>query len=881
MRIVIDMQGAQTGSRFRGIGRYTMSLAQAMVRHRGKHEVILLLNGMFPDTLVPIRTAFQGLLSPSQIRVWNAVGPVCTDGLANIGRRYIAQAIREDYIRSLKPDVVHITSFFEGFGDNAVHSIKMHPKNEPTTLTAVTFYDVIPLIQRDVYLDPNPHFSKPYLEKIEQIKSADLLLAISDSSRNEAIKCLGFSPNQVLNISTAVDNSFEKKEYSDEEHQVFKAKLKIRGRFIMYSGATDERKNHLGLISAYAMLAETTRATYQLVLMGGLPVDHLRRFERHIEKCGLGRDRVIITGRVSDDDMIHAYNICDLYVFPSWHEGFGLPVLEAMSCGAPVIGANTTSIPEVIGFKRALFDPHSPRAIAEKIEEVLSDPLFLSDLKAHSPVQAAKFSWDESAERALKAMEALVLGDKSGQIDTQKDLPLKPSSVLVDEIASIILANQGIDLPSLAQAMAYNVTSSQPQLLIDVSELVRRDSRSGIQRVVRSILQEWLSSPPKGFDLRLVYADEETMGYRYADRFTRKFLNQEGVYDDNHDVVDDLFIDFSSGDVFFGLDMQHEVQIFQGEFYQRLRGCGVRVAFLIYDLLPLTLPHCFPVAASANHALWISSVARADSVVCISQAVAAEFNDWFLQHHGDSISKPEVNYFRLGANIESSVPTTGLPENAGTLIVQFQKAPCFLMVGTIEPRKGHAQVLEAFSLLWERGISCNLVLVGRGGWGVDDVREKLREHPEAGRQLFWIDSASDEYLEEIYAASTCLIAASYGEGFGLPLIEAAQHKLPIIARDIPVFHEVAAEHAYYFNAEQPGELAEALRAWLALYREAKHPRSDAMPWLTWEQSATELAEILLASDPGPGRCHGTSPDGGIAVEPLVATTSRAFNGCSA
>ena len=196
------------------------------------------------------------------------------------------------------------------------------------------------------------------------------------------------------------------------------------------------------------------------------------------------------------------------------------------------------------------------------------------------------------------------------------------------------------------------------------------------------------------------------------------------------------------------------------------------------------------------------------------------------------------------------------------------------------PRKGHAPVREAFGLVGERGISCNLVLVGRGGWGVDDVQKKLREHPEAGRQLFWIDSASDEYLEEIYAASTCLIAASYGEGFGLPLIEAAQHKLPIIARDIPVFHEVAAEHAYYFNAEQPEELAHALEEWLALYQAAKHPRSDAMPWLTWEQSATELAKILLASEPGPGRCQGATPDSGITVELQVATTSRAFGDCS-
>ena len=102
-----------------------------------------------------------------------------------------------------------------------------------------------------------------------------------------------------------------------------------------------------------------------------------------------------------------AYSSCALYVFPSWHEGFGLPVLEAMSCGAAVIGANTTSIPEVIGREDALFDPHSPSSIAEKIVEVLENPERLATLRAHSLAQAKKFSWDISAKSALQALEKI------------------------------------------------------------------------------------------------------------------------------------------------------------------------------------------------------------------------------------------------------------------------------------------------------------------------------------------------------------------------------------------------------------------------------------------------------------------------------------------
>jgi glycosyltransferase involved in cell wall biosynthesis len=94
----------------------------------------------------------------------------------------------------------------------------------------------------------------------------------------------------------------------------------------------------------------------------------------------------------------------------------------------------------------------------------------------------------------------------------------------------------------------------------------------------------------------------------------------------------------------------------------------------------------------------------------------------------------------------------------------------------------------------------------------------------------------------------CLIAASEGEGFGLPLIEAARHKLAIIARDIAVFREVAGAHALYFEGKEPAALAIAIEDWLALYKSGKHPKSDFMPWVTWRQSSQRLKEILLKGE---------------------------------
>jgi glycosyltransferase involved in cell wall biosynthesis len=185
-----------------------------------------------------------------------------------------------------------------------------------------------------------------------------------------------------------------------------------------------------------------------------------------------------------------------------------------------------------------------------------------------------------------------------------------------------------------------------------------------------------------------------------------------------------------------------------------------------------------------------------------------------------------------------------LPDNATSIVQKSRAAPTFLMVGTMEPRKGHQQTLAAFETLWAQGVRANLVIVGKQGWRVEDLVQRLRNHPELGTQLHWLESVSDEYLEVIYSVSSCLIAASEGEGFGLPLIEAAQHHLPIIARDLLVFREIAGAHAFYFNGLKPGDLAEALIQWLKLYEVKSHVQSSGMNWLTWAQSTKMLLARL-------------------------------------
>ncbi|MGB4012273.1 MAG: glycosyltransferase, partial [Zwartia sp.] len=131
------------------------------------------------------------------------------------------------------------------------------------------------------------------------------------------------------------------------------------------------------------------------------------------------------------------------------------------------------------------------------------------------------------------------------------------------------------------------------------------------------------------------------------------------------------------------------------------------------------------------------------------------------------------------------------------------------------------------------------------GWLMDDFIKRLEHHPERNKRFFWLSGVSDEYLEKIYDAATCLVTASVGEGFGLPLIESAQHGLPIIARDIPVFREVAGNCAQYFSGDSPDAIVVAVKTWLAKNASGQTPEVADMPWLTWEQSANQLKKVIF------------------------------------
>jgi len=828
MRIVIDLQGAQTESRFRGVGRYSLSMAKAIITNSKDHQVIIVLSNLFPDTIEPIRAYFDKILSQEYIQVWYAPDPVLEQKTDKVSHRKITELMREAFIESLQPDIIYITSLFEGFGDAAVTSVGLFDTQTPVCITS---HDLIPLQNPVLYLEPNDAYKKYYMEKLECLSKASLLLAISESSRQEVIDHINFPASLVINTSEAVESHFKPLFIADETKLELGLKLNIQQPFILYTGGADERKNLVRLIKSYASLPTKLRQEHQLVFAGKIPPINVLQLQTAAKKAGLKEHELRFTGYITDEELIQLYNLCKLYVFPSFHEGFGLPALEAMACGAAVIAANATSLPEVVGHTEALFDPFSQASISDKMTNVLTDEVLRQTLIKKGLKQAQKFSWDKSAITAIDEMEKTYL-DSSGKPALSKYVLTRLLNTLLEK--KLLNNHSDQQLYVLSQALANNHPKPRKkELFIDVSELVNGDAKTGIQRVTRSILNELLKNQPKEYNIKPVYATLTEQGYRYTQKF-----NLEAS-----DIEDEL-IQARIGDIFIGLDLQHHVVCAQKNYLLALRNRGIKIHFVIYDLLPILMPQVFSVNAEQGHKDWLNVVTKFDTVMCISHAVEKELITWHQNQNIISHRGFQSDWFHLGADHHNVLPSLGLPKNTDDILGQLAIQPTFLMVGTIEPRKGHKQVLKAFERLWQEGIAINLAIVGKQGWMMEETNKKLKQHPELNKQLFWFEGISDEYLEKVYANSLCLIAASEGEGFGLPLIEAAQHNISIIARDIPVFREVAKSHAFFFKETDAEGLAKKIKQWLMLYGKNTHPKSGLMPWMTWQQSAQQLLTSL-------------------------------------
>lgn len=607
MRILIDMQGAQSESRFRGIGRYSLALALGIARNAAEHEVWLALNGALTPSIADLRRAFDGLVPAERIRVFDIPTPVAEIDGANVPRCRAAEMLREHFIEQLAPDVVLVTSLFEGYIDDSVVSVGRLTSG---VRTAVVLYDLIPFLNPDAYLG-TPEQRQHYGGKIDSLRNAGQLLAISDYTRQEAIDALGLDPHQVVAISTAVDDSFHPAPAS-AGLSALRARCGITREAIMYApGGFDARKNIDGLIVAYGMLPASLRANHQLVVASKLGEHERRVLTEHARRHGLDDDELVLTGYVSDSELIDLYRSAALFVFPSKHEGFGLPALEAMACGAIVIGADNTSIPEVIGCEEALFDAHSPSSIAAKIREVLENPALRARLQSHGRTQAARFSWDATARKALNA-----LAEQHAR-ETGNASPVSRSTVLHALMDIPGLPRDEAFLRELAHCLAGMPDSSRPrQLLFDVSALSGAEGGNAATATLRTQLLELRKLSLAGFQVEPVFLSN--IGGQWHYRYAR---NLPGELSAAAGAGQDAAVDIGPADLLYTTAFDGAPPNRHAALCSQLRDRGVKLVWLADQNMPL------------------DGCIDAEAVLCVSQSVIERLEN-MLQSR--SVQRPAV-----------------------------------------------------------------------------------------------------------------------------------------------------------------------------------------------------------------------------------------------
>ena len=240
------------------------------------------------------------------------------------------------------------------------------------------------------------------------VAKADAIVAVSEFTKRELLTTFDVDPHRVAVVPNAVDHDrFSPR--SSAEIELVSAKLGIDRPYVLMTGTVEPRKNVAGLLRAFASMPDVRR-THALVLAGsaGWLDDEIRALAGSMRRSGMA---VIQPGHVEDADLPALYSGAAVFVLPSWYEGFGVPVLEAMACGAPVVTTRNASLPEAAGEAALFAEGGDPPAIAAAVERVLRDPVLRADLCDRGLVRARGASWTESARRMLACIDRVV-GDR-------------------------------------------------------------------------------------------------------------------------------------------------------------------------------------------------------------------------------------------------------------------------------------------------------------------------------------------------------------------------------------------------------------------------------------------------------------------------------------
>tara|TARA_Y100001968_G_scaffold133723_1_gene121968 strand:+ start:9814 stop:13461 length:3648 start_codon:yes stop_codon:yes gene_type:complete len=744
MRIAFDLHGIQSeGSRTRGIGRYSLEIIKNIIKGFPEHDIILVVNA----TLSDLKTEFQEYFNYKNVTYLKWHSPCPFDFISGNKRtRKFAKYLKSYTYSCINADVILITSFFEGYSDNCFVDFD----NDFIKIPIISiFYDLIPLINPDLYLKNNPGFKKFYKARLKKLKKLDGLLAISNSAAQEATKYLSISSNKVFNISSACDKKvFDK---NSDISSFITINVHDFSPFILYSGAIDPRKNVESLLQAFSQLPDQLDH-FKLVLVGKFLELEDEQLDNWIQAYKIDPHRVVKTGYVSDFDLVELYRKCSLFVFPSLHEGFGLPVLEAMACGAPVIGSNCTSIPEVIGLDCAMFDPKKVHDMKNLIIKALTNKHFNDELRSNSLVQSQKFSWSITALEIIKACQSII----------QKKA-LKPKQYEWEYLLKQKENNLNLLLKKIRKMTIFKIIKEDDLF----SQLAASIDKITIQ--LDSLIRE-LSNKDERLSWRVEGPFDSSYSLAILNRSFAKALDAK---------IDQISIHVTEGlgDYFPDINyLKKYSQLYT--LYKESLDSSVKSIVQSRNLYPprvndmnakFNILHSYGWEESELPSIWISDFnSYLQGITVMSSQVKKILID-------NGICLP-IKVTALGLDhINDTKNNTDFHVNAKNFKI-LHISSCF-------PRKGIDILLQAFGDNFTKDDDISLIIKtfdnphNKIDKLLRDFRNKYPLYPEV---ILIKKELDDDEVKSLYLQSDVLVAPSRGEGFGLPIAEAMLLGIPVI-----------------------------------------------------------------------------------------------------
>lgn len=744
MKLVIDLTGLQSDSRFRGIGRYTRGLAAGLLRTAGQHEVWLAASENHSESLDAIRADFSGLVPADRIVAYRTLDGGSYRAPSLRWRRMASELTREHFLASLQADAILFSSMFEGFEGDVFTSAGTLCKE---ALRAVVAYDLIPARNPKKYL-ASTDVRDWYYEKLAAFSSCDLFLTISNSVNREVIEDIKVDASHVANIMGGADEFVVHSKDSERGSSDLYQNLGISKPYFVYPASFEKRKNFESLIAAFGRFVSETNGQHQLVLVTSNAPEVVTAISSLAGKAGLDTTDVIVTGQISDAVLSQLYRHCIAMVYPSFHEGFGLPILEAMHLDAAVIGSNASSIPEIIGLEEAMFDPNSVDAISAKMIQVVRDEAFRQRLKENAVRRKLLFTWDRTALSAWHAFEgALASRSLRRHAETSR---ASRYHALIAALKALPKAHghpTANDLRELSNIIALN------QDTIDALPARGLHSRKRVWRIEGPFDSTYSLALLNRETARILKANGEEV-FLHSTEGPGDYSPNERFLKENHPDILALWQGRTE------LDIRERTVIASRNLYPpRVNNVGGAYNFL----------HHYAWEESRFPSEWVDQFnLYLDGITCLSSHVMKALQD-------------------SGVSVPMRVSGCGVDHWERVLAANSRSFPGktfrFLHVSSCFPRKGADVLLAAFGQAFRRSDDVTLVIKTFEN-PHNEIRSQLAaaraQDPDFPDVVLIFEDLPDPELKALYQHCHVLVAPSRAEGYGLPMAEAMLSGIPVI-----------------------------------------------------------------------------------------------------